>query len=244
MEYIFQDKESLHPDNNSLENIIYRKIKEEIRTLVIKPGEKMSEMKIAKKMDCSRSPVRGAFRQLQHQGFLEIRPQIGTFVPFIDLVSAEKTRFIRESLETSVLKLGIKTSAYDNQIEYLQDLINRQNELYKNKRYVEFEHLDQLFHSFFCNTVNKPFIKEYLGSADVHYSRLQSISLRYDPYPIVTIEQHQEILNSVKAKNISQMEKAVSTHLQNLYRVVRLCKNNVQPLIANIELLDSLIESL
>lgn len=230
-------------DNNSLEAVIYNTIKENILNLSIQPGEKMSEMKIARAMNCSRSPVRDAFRQLHHQGFLEIRPQIGTFVPLIDLEEAEKSRFIRESLEFSVLKDGVRKSAFDNYYEYIQDIINLQTKLYESGQYLEFNKLDYTFHSFFCSAVNRPFVSDYLGNYEVNYSRLRFVAIRFDPFPKVTIEQHQEILDALRSKDILRIEKATSTHLHNMYRVVGLCKNDVRKYMTP-EFSDSLLEKL
>lgn len=213
---------------SSLENGIFTKLKESIITLSIPPGEKISEMKIAKAMDCSRSPVRDAFRQLQHLGFLEIRPQVGTFVPLIDLNRVEEARFIRDSIETAVMKYGIRNHLFDNYFDYLQDMVTRQQEYYRNEQFVEFNRLDMIFHEFFCNVVDRPYVGKYLGGNSVDYARLRFVAIRYDPYPEITIEQHQDILNALKKHDEVAIEKAVSIHLSNLYRVVDLCKDDVR----------------
>lgn len=225
---IFSEMKDNENPVSSLESEIFSTLKEAIITLSIAPGEKISEMRIANAMDCSRSPVRDAFRQLQHLGFLEIRPQVGTFVPLIDLNGVEEARFVRESIETSTMKQGIRNGSFDNHIEYLQDIINRQTEHYRNKQYVEFNRLDLMFHEFFANSVNRPYLDKYMGDDDVDYARLRFVAIRYDPYPDMTIEQHQAILDAIKEHDEKAMEKAVSVHLSNLYRVVNMCRDEVQ----------------
>jgi DNA-binding GntR family transcriptional regulator len=60
--------------------IVYREIKRRITELVYKPGDKISEARIAEELGCGRSPVRTAFSRLQSEGWTEISPSSGTFV--------------------------------------------------------------------------------------------------------------------------------------------------------------------
>ncbi len=60
--------------------VIYREIKRRITELVYKPGDKLSEARIAEELGCGRSPVRTAFSRLQSEGWIEISPSSGTFV--------------------------------------------------------------------------------------------------------------------------------------------------------------------
>lgn len=44
------------------------------------PGDLLAESRLAEELDVSRTPVREAFKQLQIEGLIEIRPRVGTFV--------------------------------------------------------------------------------------------------------------------------------------------------------------------
>ena len=64
---------------------VYQKLKEQILYLELPPGSAISEIDTAAKYEMSRTPVRDAFKMLESEGLLEIRPHIGTFVSLIDL---------------------------------------------------------------------------------------------------------------------------------------------------------------
>lgn len=68
--------------NNDLgrAGVAYREIKRRITELFYKPGDKLSEVRIANELGFGRSPVRTAFSRLQSEGWIEISPQSGTFV--------------------------------------------------------------------------------------------------------------------------------------------------------------------
>lgn len=59
---------------------VYREIKRRITDLQYKPGDKLSEAKLAAELGLGRSPVRTALSRLQSEGWIEISPQSGTFV--------------------------------------------------------------------------------------------------------------------------------------------------------------------
>lgn len=199
---------------------IYQSIKNDILSLKLAPGTKISELTFAGKYGCTRPPVRSAFQRLGQSGYLEARPQVGTFVPEIDLELAEQSRFIRESIEVYTLKQGLRTSAFDSIIPIQQELIDRQTLTYLHKDYVTFNHLDVEFHSNFYHAIDKAYLIPYLGNEDVHYMRLRFLAIRDDTNPMKTIVQHQEILNAIKQGCESHLEEAIEQHMNNLYRIV------------------------
>lgn len=76
---------------------------ERVRQLVLSgqfpPGAPLSEIFLAQEFEVSRTPIRETLKQLQHEGLVEIRPKVGTFV-------REPTR--REIVELFQLKEGLE----------------------------------------------------------------------------------------------------------------------------------------
>ena len=59
---------------------VYEKLHEEIVTLEILPGTKLSEAEVARRFGVSRQPVRNAFTKLGNDELLLLRPQKTTKV--------------------------------------------------------------------------------------------------------------------------------------------------------------------
>ncbi|MFU0833376.1 MAG: hypothetical protein ACFWUC_10650 [Oscillospiraceae bacterium] len=207
-------------ENENLSNFIADSLKKRIIMLDLFPGEKLSEMKIARMMACSRTPVRDAFHRLRSEGYLESHPQVGTFVPKIDLRRVEEVRFIREGIETFVLKFGMERNLFMPYFTQLQHLIDKQDRAYSANEYNTFNQLDIEFHHLFHHAINKPFVSHYSGDTDVHHARLRLMSIRYERNPHIAIEHHQQILDSVVANDIPKMFCVMEAHLNNLYRVL------------------------
>lgn len=93
-----QDALGLHAVNGEQAGLLDR-----IRQLVLggefPPGALLPEAYLAQEFDVSRTPVREALKQLQHEGLVEIRPKVGTFV-------REPTR--REIVELFQLKESLE----------------------------------------------------------------------------------------------------------------------------------------
>lgn len=64
----------------SISDQVFTMLYQAIIRLDLKPGEKLSEIAIAKQVGLSRQPVREAFQRLAAVGFLSIRPQRATVV--------------------------------------------------------------------------------------------------------------------------------------------------------------------
>ena len=83
---------------------VYEQLKEQILHLELPPGSTISEIDTAEKYNISRTPVRDAFKRLEREGLLEIRPHIGTFISLIDLYAVSDVLYTREVLEYAVLQ--------------------------------------------------------------------------------------------------------------------------------------------
>ncbi|MCK4379106.1 MAG: GntR family transcriptional regulator, partial [Deltaproteobacteria bacterium] len=72
--------ESSIADHQPLPDKIADFIRETIIVGKLKPGEKISEAKLAEELRISRTPIREAIRMLESEGFVSIIPRRGTVV--------------------------------------------------------------------------------------------------------------------------------------------------------------------
>src|SRR5580693_7955285 len=78
---------------------LYADLHADIITGRMRPGESLSETRVAEQYGISRTPVREVFRRLTEEGFLRVVPQVGTYVAPINLAAVTDSQFIRETLE-------------------------------------------------------------------------------------------------------------------------------------------------
>ena len=224
----FVNRYSIAKDTGfNINQSIYNQLKEDICTLKLTPGIKLSEMKIANQYECSRIPVRDALHQLRLENCIESKPQVGSFVSLINTEDLEHVRYVRECLETQVMLDAMKMGYYDSCHEEMQSLINRQAKEYHDGNLELAHQLDNDFHNQFFKLANKEFVQNYMGSNNVHYVRTRFLALKYDPEPGLLIQQHQAILDAIIAKDSAALCVALHTHLNNLYRVINSAPHDI-----------------
>ncbi len=74
----------------SKKETIIETLKEEILTLQLKPGTLLSETTLSELFSLSRTPIRDVLKQLSLAGYIDIYPQRGSVVSYIDLDSVEQ----------------------------------------------------------------------------------------------------------------------------------------------------------
>src|SRR5690606_42140978 len=89
-------------------DLIYEAMRDDINNLRLKPGEKISEVRMAKKYNVSRAPVRDAIRRLQQDKLVLVKPQIGTIVAPVSLEKARDSCQVRLLLEPYAAEIAAK----------------------------------------------------------------------------------------------------------------------------------------
>ena len=85
-------------DGGSLASKVFQKIEKDILDGTFRTGENLTEVTLCERFGVSRTPVRDAFKRLEREGLLEIRPHIGTFVSLIDLRTVSDILYMRCTL--------------------------------------------------------------------------------------------------------------------------------------------------
>src|SRR5271156_408155 len=107
---------------------VYRALREAIIIAQLAPGQRISENELAERLSVSRTPVREALIRLQDERFVQIVPQLGTFVTPISTAAVEDAQFIREALECAAVRLAAVRADSDD-IAALGGLVRRQEEV-------------------------------------------------------------------------------------------------------------------
>lgn len=90
----------------SISQQIYRKLKDRILDGDLPPGTHLLENKIADQAGISRGPVREALRQLEADGLVEVKANIGTFVHTLTIEEIIEIYTVRSLLEGYTAKLA------------------------------------------------------------------------------------------------------------------------------------------
>lgn len=197
---------------------VYQKLKEQILHLELPPGSAISEIETAAKYEMSRTPVRDAFKMLESEGLLEIRPHIGTFVSLIDLNMISDILYMREVLEQSVLK-DLATTHDKSQEFRIRLLLQKQRELLDSDLPPEelsraFIVSDNDFHSTLYEMAGKQNVMRFFESINSQYERFRTfLNLGGRDALLRLYNDHESLWRYISDKDYEQLSDSISHHI-------------------------------
>lgn len=197
---------------------VYEHLKEQILHLELPPGAAISEIETAEKYNISRTPVRDAFKRLEREGLLEIRPHIGTFISLIDLNAVSDILYIREVLEYSVL--SDLAQIYDKSQDLrIQLILQEQKDLLASDLPIDelsraFIHSDNEFHTALFDAAGKKNVIKFLYSYNSQYERFRTFINFTGKEDIQKLyENHVKIWDCIVAKDLEGLKECINHHL-------------------------------
>ncbi|MGI6575696.1 MAG: GntR family transcriptional regulator [bacterium] len=190
------------------------------------PGERLYEAKIAKELGVSRSPIREAFRQLEHEGLVTIIPRKGVRVFQLVAKDIQEIIELRLLLEEHVLKVLIEEERISTQnISTLRMWLDEMNEKIADKEmsateiFTTINRYDMAFHSMLWELTARPRFVEMLKNLMIQSKALLVLtnSLYEDQQRI--IDEHYQILHALEKRDLEEAKKELRNHViyaQNL----------------------------
>lgn len=197
---------------------VYNQLKEQILHLELPPGAAISEIETAEKYNISRTPVRDAFKRLEREGLLEIRPHIGTFISLIDLHAVSDVLYIREVLEFSVL--CDLAQIYDNSHDlHIRLILQKQKDLLDSDMPIEelsraFINSDNEFHTALFDAAGKKNIIKFLYEYNSQYERFRTFINMGDKNDLERLyEDHVVIAECIAKNDLTRLQDRISHHI-------------------------------
>ena len=175
---------------------IFDHLHEEISSLNLRPGDKISEADVATRFGVSRQPVRDAFNRLANLDLLLIRPQRATEVRRFSMREIEKSRFVRAAVEKEVLRCAAK-HCDANGAASLEAALEDQEKTNKNMDVDRFGDLDYEFHKTLCEIGKVGFAFDVILAEKSKVDRLCKLSLSKGARLPELVADHRAIADAV-----------------------------------------------
>lgn len=185
-------------------------LRDDIVTMVLKPGDVISESDIAALYGVSRQPVREAFIRLAQQGLLLIRPKRATVVKKISPEGVRQSRFIRESIEVEIIR-RLATHP-DKAAAVLRGLIADQEAASDARDSRRFHTLDELFHRTLARLAGVEYAWQLIDDHKMQLDRVRYLTLGTSSSQLA-IAEHKAITRAVEAGDVPGAEAAMRAHL-------------------------------
>lgn len=196
---------------------IYESLRDAIVTIRLLPGTALSENRICRQFGVSRTPARAAVLRLAEEGLIDVYPQQGSVVSLIRLSRMEASRFVRRSLETSILleAAAVWTPAMSRET---RDIVEAQRHAIAAGALDVFYREDMRFHQTLCLCAGRPEVWATIAQAIAGLGRLVRLTYQPERLPAVLVE-HTAILDSLDAGDTEMAVCRLQFHLNQMFAV-------------------------
>lgn len=195
---------------------LYQDLHGDIITGRRRPGENLSETRIAEQYGVSRTPVREVFHRLVEEGFLRVVPQVGTFVAPINLAAVADSQFVREALECRAIRLTTaKATAAD--IRGLRQELRVQERAVASGDRARFFASDEKMHQKLLAASGHPHVWDTIAAAKAQLDRVRYLSLEQGDWIAMIFEQHSALIERIADGDAAGAERAMQAHLRTVF---------------------------
>lgn len=200
---------------SSVQEMVYRTLRDKIVSMELKPGTIISTQEIADSMSVSRTPVREAFIRLQREDLLDVTPQRSTVVSKINMDRVYQERFIREALEIEVAQKFIEV-ATPEALARMRRNIEKQYAAIEEQRYVDYLELDNALHQTAFTETHEDLGRSIVQQMNGHYDRIRLISAWEGQIVYTAMQEHEKYVDYIERKDALHARKLLRSHLQAL----------------------------
>ena len=206
-------------NTSSLFTLVYSELRNDILAGLLKPGESLTEVKISNELGVSRTPVREAIRQLEHDGLVRSVPNKGAVVVGISKADIEDMYTIRiftESLAAEWATVHITQEELDQlgEIVELQEFFSKKNDFAQVWQY------DAKFHNVIYTACKSRMLQHVLVDFHSYASRARELSIHSPARLLASVEEHRKIYEAIKARDGFAARKSAEEHLFNARKSV------------------------
>ncbi|MBU8865209.1 GntR family transcriptional regulator [Paenarthrobacter sp. MMS21-TAE1-1] len=195
-------------------------IADQLRELIVQgafsPGQQVNESALASQLSTSRGPLREALQRLCQEGILVSKRNRGVFVLELSTQDVKEIYAVREAVE-----LAAANTLLDSDPEQVADTCRELKGIIRNMAkqvaasdWQAIARLDMQFHTAFVSgTGNTRLIRIYETLAAESRMCILSLEVAY-PRIDVLVQEHQQILEFLEARDRSGLQQAIKRHMQ------------------------------
>lgn len=199
---------------HSLRSKTYYRLKESILNGEYKPGDNLIEMKLAKELGVSRTPIREAFRQLELEGLVYSIPNKGVIVEGVTKQDVEDIYTIRKMVEGLAARWASQKIT-PSQLQELKDILGLMEYYTQKGQHDKLSELDSKFHDIIFQATKSRPLESILTNFHHFIQKARMVSIGYTGRANHSLEEHAEIYKALEASDPDAAEQAIVRHVDS-----------------------------
>ncbi len=200
-----------------LRDVVFNTLRQGILTGELKPGERLMEIHLAKKLGVSRTPIREAIRMLELEGLVTMIPRKGAEVSQISTKDMRDVLEVRRSLDSLAVSLASVRKTEDD-LTALKEAEDDFEKSILTKDATTIAKADVAFHDIILTaSKNNRLIQMVNNLADRVY-RYRMEYIKDSSHHLRLIEEHRNIVKYIENGDADNARKAIEIHIDNQER--------------------------
>ena len=207
------DMEILRQPVNLAESVYYQ-IRRKILNGKYTPGENLTELEVSKELNVSRTPVREAFKHLESEGLLELRPNRGAVVVGIGRSDIEDIYEIRSLLAGRAAERAA-LQADKKALEQLAEILDLTEFYIERKDFDRVTTMDDRFHRTIYELTGSRMLQRILKELHAYAENIRERSIKEPGRADLMLKEHRAIVEAMVAQNPEKAGQLMVQHVQN-----------------------------
>lgn len=189
---------------------VYERVKSMAITFGIRPGERINEVELARRLHVSRTPLREALNRLVTEGFLTTQLNKGFFARRLDAEDLFNLYEYRSAIETAVVSLACERATAE-ELDALEKFVRASKDVKDDLIATNLLKLDEEFHTQLARTShNEEFVRALQGvNARIHFVRWVDMQSRRR----YTQNEHMQIVEALQKRDVARAVRLVRDHI-------------------------------
>ncbi len=212
--------EALAPlDHTDLTDQTYSVLRDQILRRTLEPGEKISIDNVAHALGVSRTPVTDALKRLAGEGFVDIRPRIGTFVSELTARDVEELFDIRMAFELFAADQIIEHDQIDTFLDRIKNPMDMMRMAMVDDDYGDYEAFiegDRQLHLILVSVTENQKLLQLFSGLNVHMQVARAHYLSSVENARQAHQEHEAILAGFKKADSGLVRSELSRHITHV----------------------------
>jgi len=177
------------------------------------PGQRLTEPELAQQLGVSRTPVREALRELEHEGLLQRVRGRGTIVAEVSRRDVEEIYAVKSALESAAVRAACARIGPGG-LERLEALLARMEALAGEADLRPYTRASAEFHEQLIRASGNRWLWETYRTVDARIQQLRFYALATAGRPRASVGEHKQILAAVAARDAARAERLIRAHVE------------------------------
>ena len=196
----------------SLTELVTGNLRTRIVTGEFALGEQLSEARIAKELEVSRTPVREAINRLEMEGLLIVEPQRGSFVFNLEPEELAKLCDARVCLETTAITSAMQRKPHALR-GALSDCVGRMQAAREAGDDAQYLYQDTMFHQCLFDCADNRFLNDAYQTIALKMAALRNRLGRHPDHMAKSFREHAELVQCVRQCDVSKALDVLKLHI-------------------------------